>query len=309
MYIIYTFVCTSDILFATHLFSILARAKALEIQQRKDGEALKAKIAKKKEDEALAKALQAAKDRAVAIEQQRVLKEAEEARAKRELEELEAKIARERKKAAEERAVAKEREKKLAEKKIAEEKAAAIKEATMMEKIAKKDLEEAIARIEHARQVKMEVNEKFKMPSKGPSKSSNKMELSIEKQSKIPEISESRSEIEDANVNVSSIEMDNARDVAPGVVDPEPEIMKQQILKLQSLISELKQPENPEVMKQEILQSLLSELKQSRYEDDEGLFSSLFKWPACFWEDLTNSSFDGSDYSTREGCRFTMVFS
>ena len=80
-------------------------------------------------------------------------------------------------------------------------------------------------------------------------------------------------------------------------------------MKLQSLISELKQPENPEVMKQEILQSLLSELKQSRYEDDEGLFSSLFKWPACFWEDLTNSSFDGSDYSTREGCRFTMVFS
>ena len=252
------------------MFSILARAKALEIQQRKDGEALKAKIAKKKEDEALAKALQAAKDRAVAIEQQRVLKEAEEARTKRELEELEAKIARERKKAAEERAVAKEREKKLAEKKIAEEKAAAIKEATMMEKIAKKDLEEAIARIEHARQVKMEVNEKFKTPSKGPSKSSNKMQLSIKKQSKIPEISESRSEIED--VNVSSIEMNDARDVAPGVVDPE-------------------------VMKQEILKSIRSELKQSVYEDDEDTFNWMFEWPTCFWKDVrsNDSSTDGSD--------------
>ena len=241
---------------------MLARAKALE-----------AKIAKKKEDEALAKALQAAKDRAVAIEQQRVLKEAEEARAKRELEELEAKIARERKKAAEERAVAKEREKKLAEKKIAEEKAAAIKEATMMEKIAKKDLEEAIARIEHARQVKMEVNEKFKMPSKGPSKSSNKMELSINKQSKIPEISESRSEIED--VNVSSIEMNDARDVAPGVVDPE-------------------------VMKQEILKSIRSELNQSVTEDDdEGLFS-LCNWPTFLMKDLCldESVFDVSDFST-----------
>ena len=275
MYIIYTFFCTSDILFATHLFSILARAKALEVQKRKDHEALKAKIAKKKEDEALAKALQAAKDRAVAIEQQRVLKEAEEARAKRELEELEAKIARERKKAAEERAVAKEREKKLAEKKIAEEKAAAIKEAVMMEKIAKKDLEEAKARIEHARQVKMEVNEKFKMPSKGPSKSSNKMELSIKKQSKIPEISESRSEIEDVNVNVSSIEMNDARDVAPGVVDPE-------------------------VMKQEILKSIRSELKQSMYEDDEDTFNWMFEWPTCFWKDLCldESVFDVSDFST-----------
>ena len=257
------------------MFSILARAKALEVQKRKDHEALKAKIAKKKEDEALAKALQAAKDRAVAIEQQRVLKEAEEARAKRELEELEAKIARERKKAAEERAVAKEREKKLAEKKIAEEKAAAIKEAMMMEKIAKKELEQAIARIEHARQVKMEVNEKFKMPSKGPSKSSNKMELSINKQSKIPEISESRSEIEDVNVNVSSIEMNDARDVAPGVVDPE-------------------------VMKQEILKSIRSELKQSMYEDDEDTFNWMFEWPTCFWKDVrsNDSSTDGSDVTS-----------
>ena len=240
---------------------MLARAKALEAQ--------------KKEDEALAKVLQAAKDRAAAIEQQRVLKEAEEARAKRELEILEAKIARERKKAAEERAAAKEREKKLAEKKIAEEKAAAIKEAMMMEKIAKKELEQAIARIEHARQVKMEVNEKFKMPSKGPSKT-------IKKQSKIPEISESRSEIED--VNVSSIEMNDARDVAPGVVDPE-------------------------LMKQEILKSLRSELKQAaRYENDEDMFSRMFKWPTCFWEDLcsNDSSTDGSDFSSGESGQLVM---
>ena len=259
-----------------------AAAKALEVQKRKEREALEAKIAKKKEDEALAKVLQAAKDRAVAIEQQRVLKEAEEAQAKRELEELEAKIARERKKAAEERAAAKEREKKLAEKKIAEEKAAAIKEATMMENIAMKDLEEAKARIEHARQVKMEVNEKFKTPSKGPSKCSNKMQLSIKKQSKIPEISESRSEIED--INVSSIEMNDARDVAPGVVDPE-------------------------VLKQEILKSLRSELKQAaRYEDDEDMLSKMFKWPTCFWEDLcsNDSSTDGSDFSSGESGQLVM---
>ena len=270
----------TDTLFVSSLLNImLARAQALEVQKRKEREALEAKIAKKKEEEALAKALQAAKDRAAAIEQQRVLKEAEEARAKRELEELEAKIARERKKAAEERAVAKEREKKLAEKKIAEEKAAAIKEATMMEKIAKKDLEEAIARIEHARQVKMEVNEKFKMPSKGPSKSSNKMELSIETQSKIPEISESRSEIEDANVNVSSIEMNDARDVAPGVVDPE-------------------------VMKQEILKPLRSELKQSRYEDDEDTFNWMFKWPTFLCSN--DSSTDGSDVTSSESGQLVM---
>ena len=278
--------------YSTMLARAKAAAKALEVQKRKEREALEAKIAKKKEDEALAKVLQAAKDRAAAIEQQRVLKEAEEARAKRELEELEAKIARERarkKKAAEERAVAKEREKKLAEKKIAEEKAAAIKEAMMMEKIAKKELEQAIARIEHARQVKMEVNEKFKTPSKGPSKSSNKMQLSIKKQSKTPEINESRSEIED--VNVSSIEMNDARDVAPGVVDPE--VMKQQILQLQSLISELKQPKNQSVCK----------------DDDEGLFS-LCKWHTCLMKDLCldETSYDVSDLSTdshHDDCSFS----
>ena len=294
----------TDTLFVSSLLNImLARAQALEVQKRKEREALEAKIPKKKEEEALAKVIQAAEQ-----QYQYVLKEAEEAQVKRVLKALGAKIAKEKviaskakTKVADESAAGNEREKKLAEKKIAEE-------ATLMVNIAMKELEQNMTRIEHARQVKMEVNEKFGTPSmKGPS-----LKLWTRKKqtkAKMPKINdnESRSEIED--VNVSSIEMDNARDVAPGVVDPEPEIMKQQILKLQSLISELKQPENPEVMKQEILQSLLSELKQSRYEDDEGLFSSLFKWPACFWEDLTNSSFDGSDYSTREGCRFTMVFS
>ena len=291
IYVIHTYTLTHCLFprYSTMLARAKAAAKALEVQKRKEDEALKAKTAQKKEQEALAKVLQAAKDRAVAIEQQRVLKEAEEAQAKRELEELEAKIARERKKAAEERAVAKEREKKLAEKKIAEEMAAAIKEATMMENIAMKDLEEAKARIEHARQVKMEVNEKFKTPSKGPSKSSNKMQLSIKKQSKIPENSESRSEIED--INVSSIEMNDARDVAPGVVDPE--VMKQQILQLQSLISELKQPKNQSVCK----------------DDDEGLFS-LCKWHTCLMKDLCldETAYDVSDFSTdshHDDCSFS----
>ena len=264
---------------------MLARAKALEIQKRKEREELETQ---KKEEEALAKAVQAAKDRAAAIERQYILKE-EEARAKRELEELEAKIARERarkKQAAEERA----RKKKAAaeraaakEKKIATEKAAAIKEATMTEKIAKKELEQAIARVEHARQVKMEVNEQFKTPSmKKPSKSPNNMrlKLSIKKQSKIPEISESRSEVED--VNVSSIEMDNARDVAPGNVDPE--VMKQLVLQLQSLRSELKQSKNQSVPK----------------DDDEGLFS-VWKWPTCLMKDLC---FDDTT-SDMSGCSTT----
>ena len=70
MYIIYTFFCTSDILFATHLFSILARAKALEIQKKKDREALKAKIAREKEEEKQRK-IQEAKDKAAALEREK----------------------------------------------------------------------------------------------------------------------------------------------------------------------------------------------------------------------------------------------
>ena len=70
MYIIYTFFCTSDILFATHLFSILARAKALEIQKKKDREALKAKIAREEEEEKQRK-IQEAKDKAAALEREK----------------------------------------------------------------------------------------------------------------------------------------------------------------------------------------------------------------------------------------------
>ena len=156
----------TDTLFVSSLLNImLARAQALEVQKRKEREALEAKIPKKKEEEASAKVIQAAEQ-----QYQYVLKEAEEAQVKRELEALEAKIAREKEiaskaktKVADESAAANEREKKLAEKKIAEE-------ATLMVNIAMKELEQNMTRIEHARQVKMEVNEKFGTPSmKGPS--------------------------------------------------------------------------------------------------------------------------------------------
>ena len=61
---------TYRILFATHLFSILARAKALEIQKKKDRDALKAKIAREKEEEKQRK-IQEAKDKAAALEREK----------------------------------------------------------------------------------------------------------------------------------------------------------------------------------------------------------------------------------------------
>ena len=71
-----------------HLFSILARAKAIEIQKKKDREALKANIAREKEEEKQKqiqeakdkqaakiamkqKKIQDAKDKAAAIEQEK----------------------------------------------------------------------------------------------------------------------------------------------------------------------------------------------------------------------------------------------